>query len=217
MSAAKEKSVNEPEETQDDEIDETDPVEEVTIDPPDNVRRLPLHTVADREGNIKVKRGRGRPKTVSRKPDISDLEYHAQMSEEKKRFIELDPVVGVTKNRKEPIEVLRMISMEIAKEQAALNFQRIEHEKLGKDTAQVSSRRVEALAKIAGIELDMKKLGTDNIDFSSEKFQKVFSLWVETLREVAEEVLQAKEIDLFFNRFSTKMEGWEERAANLTR
>ena len=214
MEATKETIENE---IEDPTYDETDPVEDVSVEPADNVRRLPLHTVADKDGNIKVKRGRGRPRTVSRKPDISDLDYHAEMSEEKKRFIANDPVVTITQNKKEPIEVLRVISTEIAKEQAALNFQRIENEKLGKDTAQVSSRRVEALAKIASIELDMKKVGSDSIDFTSEKFQKVFQLWVETLREVAEEIMPPEEIDLFFNRFSTKMEGWEERASSYIR
>ena len=170
MSTAKEENtVNENEDIVG-EVDETDPVEDVSVETPSNVHRLPLHTIADAKGNITVKRGRGRPKTVSRKPDISDLEYHAEMSEEKRAFIENDPVVKITKDRKEPVEVLRTISNEIAREQAALNFQRIENEKLGKDTAQVSSRRVEALAKIAGIELDMRKLGSDNIDFGSQEF-----------------------------------------------
>ncbi len=215
--AASSEDMTEIDESSEEEIDETDPVEEISAEPIDNVRRLPLHTVADKEGNIKVKRRVGRPRTVNRKPDISDLAYHAEMSEEKRRFIDEDPVVRITQSRKEPVEVLRVISTEIAREQAALNFQRVENEKFGKDTAQVSSRRVEALAKIANIELDMKKLGTGDIDFGSEKFKMVFQLWVDTLREVAEEIMPPEQIDLFFNRFSSKMEGWEEKASSLIR
>jgi len=217
MATAKE-TMHENEETDVIEVDETDPVEETDAEPPNNLRRLPLHSVADKDGNIKVRRGRGRPKTVSRKPDISDLDYHAEMSEEKKRFIENDPVViAATKPHSEALTMLKVIRSEIAREQAALAFQRVENEKLGKDTAQVSSRRVSALSEIARIELEMKKIGTDVIDFGGEKFQKVFAMWIETLREAAQEVLPPEHIEIFFNRFSTMMEGWEERATSLTR
>ncbi len=220
MTAAKEEIVNDTEDRE--EIDETDPggdpVEDISIETPSNVHRLPLHTIADAKGIITVKRGRGRPKTVSRKPDITDLEYHAEMSEEKRKFVDSDPVViAASKPHHEALPMLRVIASEIAREQAALAFQRTEHEKLGKDTAQVSSRRVEALTKIAHIELEMKKLGTDNIDFRSERFAKVFQFWVESLREVAEDTLPPERIDLFFNRLSTKLEGWEDKAADLTR
>jgi len=219
MSAAKEEIVKDNEDRATDETDPgADPVEDISIETPSNVHRLPLHTIADAKGNISVKRARGRPKTVSRKPDISDLEYHAEMSEEKRKFVDNDPVVIATsKPHHEALPMLRVIASEIAREQAALAFQRIENEKLGKDTAQVSSRRVEALTKIANIELEMKKLGTDIIDFRSEKFAKVFQMWVESIREVAEEVMPAELIDLFFNRLSTKLEGWEDKAADLTR
>lgn len=220
MSAAKEEIVNDTDDREETgEIDTgADPVEEVSVETPSNVHRLPLHTIADSKGNITVKRGRGRPKTVTRKPDITDLEYHAEMSEEKRKFIENDPVVIATsKPHHEALPMLRVIASEIAREQAALAFQRVENEKLGKDTAQVSSRRVEALTKIANIELEMKKLGTDIIDFRSEKFAKVFQMWVEAIREVAEEVMPAELVDLFFNRLSTKLEGWEDKAADLTR
>ena len=41
---------------------------------------------------------------------------------------------------------------------------------------------------------------------------KIFALWVETMREVAQETLSPESIDLFFSRFSIAMEDWEERA-----
>jgi len=214
------------EDAAEDAYDETDPgadpiepddVEEETEVLPDNVRKLPLHSLADKDGIIKVKRSRGRPRTVNRKPDISDLEYHAEMSEEKRKYIATDPVVIAASGHGEAMVMLRVIRSEIAKEQAALAFQRGETEKYGKDTAQVSSRRIEALTKIANIELEMKKLGGDVVDFRGERFQKVFQLWVSTLQEIAEEILSPEQIDLFFNRFATKMDGWEDRASSVAR
>ena len=37
------------------------------------------------------------------------------------------------------------------------------------------------------------------------------------MREVAADTLTPEQIDLFFNRFSTKIEGWEDRAADAVR
>ena len=174
---------------------------------------LPVHAAPNTGKNeLKVKRGRGRPRKVERMPTTSDLSYHAAMSAEKSRFIDLDPVVIASRGR-DALTVLRTIRSEMAKESAALHFQRIENEKFGKDTAQVSSRRLDALGKIATIEFEMKKLGADVIDLQGERFQRVFAFWIESLKEVAQEVLPPEQLDLFFNRLETSLNGWEDKAA----
>jgi hypothetical protein len=184
---------------------------------------LPVHAAPTlggkgKQGNaLKVERRVGRPRKVERMPTTSDLQYHAAISEEKARFIDSDAVVQATQGSSDAAQVLKLIRSEVAKEAAALHFQRIENEKFGKDTAQTSTRRIDALTKIANIELEIKKLGSDAIDLHGEKFQKVFALWIEMMREVASDTLSPELIDLFFNRFSTKIEGWEERAADAVR
>lgn len=190
-----------------------------------NVRHLlPVHAAPTSGGKskqgttLKVQRGRGRPRKVERMPTTSDLEYHANQSEEKQRFIEQDPVViAATKGKIEATSLLKTIRTEIAKEAAALHFQRVENEKYGRDTAQTSTRRIDALTKIANIELEIKKLGPDMIDPKSESFQRIFKMWVETIQEVAAETLAPEEVDLFFNRLSTKLEGWEDRINETVR
>jgi len=187
------------------------------------LKLLPVHAAPTlggkgKSGNaLKVARGPGRPRKVERMPTTSDLQYHALMSEEKAKFIDSDTLVQAARSSSDPGQMLKIIRTEVAKEAAALQFQRIENEKFGKDTAQVSSRRVDALTKIANIEMEIKKLGTDAIDLRSEKFQKVFALWIEIMREAATDTLTPEQIDLFFNRFSTKIEGWEERANDALR
>ncbi len=212
-------------------IDDTDPHADEVSDEvsdserADNVRRLlPVHAAPTlggkgKQGNaLKVERQRGRPRKVERMPTTSDLQYHAEMSEEKQRFIDNDPVViAATKGKAEATQLLKLIRTEIAKEAAALQFQRIENEKFGKDTAQTSTRRIDALGKIASIELEIKKLGPASIDPHSEEMQKILALWVEVIRDVSTEMLSPEQIDLFVNRLMTKLEGWEERVANLTR
>lgn len=184
---------------------------------------LPVHAAPTlggkgKQGNaLKVKRGRGRPRKVERMPTTSDLQYHALISEQKAKFVDTDSVVRATTSGADTHQVLNLVKAEVAKEAAALHFQRVENEKYGKDTSQMSTRRIDALTKIANIELEIKKLGTDAIDLRHPKFQKVFALWIEMMREVATEILTPELIDLFFNRFSTKVEGWEDRAAEELR
>lgn len=200
--------------------DETDPAEEAEAavsqenDAVDNVRQLmPTHLLP------KTKTGRpvGRPRKLEPKPTSGDLDYHAQMSLEKERFIDEDPVVKSLTGKVDSAQLLGHIRTEIAKEAAALHFQRVENEKLGKDTAQTSTRRIDALTRIAHIELEIKKLAPNSIDVTSEAFQKIFALFVADMKEVAQDVLPDQHIDMFFNRWATKMADWEERAANLIR
>jgi hypothetical protein len=206
----------------DDEVEETAAAEQQPMSEAAHAGRvvqlLPVHTAPHTGKNqLQIKRGRGRPRKVERMPTTSDLEYHAAILEEKSRFIDDDPVVQAALRHTEPLSMLSIIKTEVAKESAALHFQRMENEKTGKDTAQVSTRRIDALKKIADIELEVKKLGSDVIDVRSEKFQRVFKLWLDTLREITQETMTPEQIDLFFNRLNSAMEHWEEKIEEVLR
>jgi hypothetical protein len=186
------------------------------------VPMLPVHAAPNVGGRSRgsplvVGRRVGRPRKVERMPTTSDLEYHALMSERKGQFIDQDSVVLASKRRADPMEMLAVIRGEVAKESAALHFQRIENEKFGKDTAQVSSRRIDALKKIADIELEIKKIGGDVIDVRSEKMQRIFTFFIETVRSILEANLSPEQIDLVFNRLSTEFEGWQEKLSEVLR
>jgi hypothetical protein len=150
------------------------------------------------------------------KPTEEDLKYYEETVEERKRVIEEDPVVKSAAG-KDPFELLSVLKAEVAREAATLGYQRVQNEMMGKDITQIAGRRIDALKKIADIELEMRKIGFDYVDVHSEKFQKVFKLWIEIIREVAEATLEPEEVDLFFNRLSTEMSGWEDKAENLVR
>jgi len=166
---------------------------------------------------VMKRQGKGRPRTIARMPTTSDLEYHALMAEKKVEFMSADPVVNAARKRVDPVSMLATIKTEIALESASLHFQRIENEKAGKDIAQISSRRVDALSKIASMELEMKKLGGDVLDVHSEKFQMVFKIWLDGIKEIVGEMLTPEQADLFFNKLATQLEGWEERVTNTFR
>lgn len=182
------------------------------------IRLLPVQD-APRTGknSLVVKRGRGRPRKVERMPTTNDLDYHAEMLIEKDKFIKGDPLVSAVETKVEPIEVLRVIKAQIAEECAALHFQRIENEKRGKDTAQISTRRIESLKKVADIEFEMRKLGADSVDLKSERFQRVFLFLIQILKETAEQTLPPEQIEIFFNRLESSLLGWEEKAAEIAK
>lgn len=152
---------------------------------------------------------------VLHKPNINDLEYHARMIEEKQRFIANDSLVKATKSKADIYTMLQALRTEMAAEAASLLFQRTEDEKCGKDATLASSRRIEALNKIASIEFDIKKLGADVIDLHGERFQRVFAYLISLVQEVAQATLSPEQLDLFFNRLGTAFENWEEKASEV--
>lgn len=174
---------------------------------------VPLHAAT---GNG-IKRGRGRPKKINPKPTTDDLLYHAEMIRQKTGFVDADSLVKSSGNRKEAIETLHLVKEEIAREAAALLFDRVEAEKYGRDTSQMSSRRIAALRDVANLELEIRKLGASSIDLKGERFQKVFLFLLQTLREAAQEVLPPEQLNVLFNRLETKLEDWEDRAQELVR
>jgi hypothetical protein len=198
---------------------------EVEVLPGDESRLLlPVHAAptvggASKGGHaLKVARKPGRPRKVERMPTTSDLEYHAAMSAAKDRYIQNDPVVKAALARgMDAASSLRTIKAEVAKEAAALRFQRTENEKYGKDTSQLSSRRIDALVRVAHLELEIKRLGAESIDFRGAEMRKVYEIWIGVIREVAEEVLPAQQFDLFFNKLLTGLDGWEARAEDALR
>jgi hypothetical protein len=180
---------------------------------------LPLHDIGPFKGETGiVKRGRGRPRKIQNRPQRLDLEYHAKMSMERQKFVDTDPLVGlIESNPNDTLALLQRVKLDVAREAAALQFQRIESEKYGKDTSAISIKRVKVLEEIAKIELKLRQVDQDSINLHSEKMQKIFTMWVEVMREVALEVLPPELLDMFFNRFATEMQDWEEKAQNNLR
>jgi hypothetical protein len=145
-------------------------------------------------------------------------EQHAQeLIERRIRYVEEDPLVRTVNSNGDASTTLREIKREIAREAASIGFDRLESERRGKETSSASIRRIEALRRIADIELKLREIDQHSVNLSSEKMQKVFAMWVETLREIAQEVMAPEVMDLFFNRLGTAMDGWEERAQDALR
>ena len=147
---------------------------------------------------------------------FTDTEQAAfdQEDSERQQVVASDLVVQTSK-AKDSLALLSAIKAEIALEAANLAYQRIKSERDGKDITMISARRIEALKKMSDIEMEMRKIGFEQIDVRGEKFQRIFMLFVEMVREAAEESLSSETLDIFFNKLTTKMDGWEEKAEEV--
>lgn len=164
--------------------------------------------------NNGVKKGPGRPTNADKFRDVL-----RERSLERNKFVNTHPLVQANPK---PFEVnsavgrLVLVKHQMAREAAALEFNKFHLDLEGKETATVSSRIVGILDKMSGIDLEIKKLGNVVVDPRSEEVQKMVALWVEILSTtltsmVSDRVLDTQTMDLLFNKFSAALEGWEDR------
>ncbi len=179
----------------------------------DDGKVVPLHDVG------KIKRRPGRPKKVEKRPTSDDLAYHAQISQEREKFVNEHQLVVQNQPKGKghtAADKLNLLKYHIARETAVLEFNRIEMEKRGVDTSQTSTRLIASMKQIADIELEVKKLGHTVIDPNSEEVQKIFKFWLEQMQTVVgelveEDAMDSQTMDLFFSKFASVMDGWEDK------
>jgi hypothetical protein len=98
----------------------------------------------------------------------------------------------------------------IAKEAAALRFDRQQAAAHGRPIEQLISRRIDALHKVALVELGMRRLrADDDIDPHGKQMQTAFKLFLRTVGDVADETLGAGN-DLI-KKLAAALVGWEAR------
>jgi hypothetical protein len=141
-----------------------------------------------------------------------DTKEQAQRQRDIERFTAEDSIIKVLKDdKRDPFCLLRSIQDQIAEEAASIRFYRVEESRLGKATEQLSTQRIRALKDLAAIELKIREMGEVALDPKSPQFLKVFKLWVEMITEAAS-VLPEESRDVFLNKLTSVMEGWEEKA-----
>lgn len=182
-------------------------------EPKSNAQVIPL-SQKEEEEEKPVKRGRGRP------PKAEKLKE--ELKERAKERIEYVKNHKLVQANQPPNEFnsaasrLILVKHQMAVEAAALEFNKYHLDLEGKDTSTVSSRIVATLQKMSEIDLEVKKLGSTIVDPRSEEVQRMAALWVNTLMEtlsemVQEKTLDAQTMDLLINRFSSSLDGWEDR------
>jgi hypothetical protein len=183
---------------------------EHSADPTSDLPLYPLHDLPGRERRrLAVIRGKGRPRAIAPAPTADQEEYHRRLAEEQDRAIETDRVVQVLgdPSHVDAIEVLQVLVEQVAREVAALRFDRIRGAAKGQDIGQVASRIVDGYFKLARLLLERHHLGLD--EFETRSMAKIQAFWLETIAEVARESLPPASVSTFLERLKSLMEGWQ--------
>lgn len=114
------------------------------------------------------------------------------------------------------VDTLNQVKYQLIREAVSLEFTRSDRDSRALDTSQISAKIISAWKQVIAVELDIKRQGVTILDPNSEEVQRIFRIWTDTMRAVMvemvkEESLSVESMDLFFNKFSAAMEGWEGR------
>jgi hypothetical protein len=175
----------------------------------------PIHCVSS-DGTVRVLRRTGRPKKIEHRPTVDQNDYAERVAEIAERFIADDELVrasAVRHDRDDPAVVDEALR-QLAKEQSCLHFDRIQAMNAGRALDQTSSRRVEALSKMAGLVLLRARACPEELDVRSARFQAAVEDFVACVRAAADETLAAETADRFVATYLERLSGWEGRVGD---
>jgi len=132
--------------------------------------------------------------------------------------IEEDYIYRTVKEDENPDTILKSIMEGFAEEQFALRTYRRQQQQKGKSIIDVSGKRGQILKFMSETIIDRKALTgpTDELNIRGVKFKEVFKLFLDTIANTIEEVKVPSEYrDLFFQRLSKNLEGWEDKAEKI--
>lgn len=138
--------------------------------------------VFNADGNPVVMTGApGRPAKAEPQP-INDAV--AEVMRLRKQAMNDDDLLEVVKAHPESAAVLDFVMVGIAEEAAALGFERVEMERRGQPTSQVSVRRIGALKAIGDSWLKRKdQIAAQGVDMDSPAFKRLFAYIMETFKD----------------------------------
>jgi hypothetical protein len=142
----------------------------------------------------------------------------AQVKVAKTTYFKKDPLLKSISQSVDSEEVLHFAMMALAEESASLAFERSEAERKGKETSQLSIRRIGAIKAVVDSWLKRKdQLAGKTIDLNSPAFAKLFEFMVETFREsMIKGGVPADQAETIFVTLSERMsdETWDLEARN---
>lgn len=168
---------------------------------------------------VMVKRKRGRPRKIQLAPlpSIAQSEYNERVLDARATYINADPLVQAGINGADSREILTIASQGLAEELASLAHIERDFARRGRDVGQVSSRRVDALKKLALIQETLVVQHDRVVDLKCEVVQRALRYWVETVMKVLGDELRPHQLDLVVNRLQAEMGEFEARLADVLR
>ena len=128
-----------------------------------------------------------------------------------------DSLVSATKTNPEGDVVFNHLMVELSNEISALEFERKEAERLGRDSSEISAKRVRAIKTMTDTWMRKKeKNESGSIDMDGEPFRKLFAFILETVRaSMVDSGMRAEHMETIFAKLSKRLaDGWAEEAKN---
>lgn len=132
--------------------------------------------------------------------------------------VEEDMILISIKDDDVPDNVLKAVLYGLAEEQSSLRSLRQTKGQDGKDTSHISIKRGMLLKYMSETLLQRQALvGTSSeIDVRGPKFREIMKMFFEMINESFDMVnIPSEYRDLFFQAFSEKLEGWENKAEKI--
>jgi hypothetical protein len=169
---------------------------------------LPVRDLAAGEKPL-VRRARGRPRTVVTAPSVDESKYHEEMKAIRDKFIAADALLrlSATDTTSTTSDVIDLVIAGLAAEQAGLLHTRQAAQDAGKDASTISSRRVDALVKLAHLVIERAHLDPNLTEPQPAALAKLRRLFVGVVAGVAEEVLGAEATSVFLDHFEARLPG----------
>ena len=173
--------------------------------------------VSGKPVTMKKKPGR-RKKAPAPKAPPPVSQTVATLQAAKAAFFDSDPLLRQIDSGVESEDILHLVMRGFAQEAASLNFERIEAERNGKETSQLSIRRINALKALGETWIKRKEqLSGNTIDMESSAFVLLFGFMLETFREsMLQGNVPRDQAETVFARLSDRMDDdtWEQEARN---
>jgi hypothetical protein len=144
-------------------------------------------------------------------------EAAAEVMRQKQIALSKDPISKLADSTPESPDVLHEVMKAMSEEAASIVFERHEAERKGKETSNLSMRRINALKSIGDTWLRRKEqLSGKEIDLDSVVFKALFGFIMDTFKEsLSESGLRPEMVDTVFAKLGSKLdEEWSSDARN---
>ena len=166
---------------------------------------------------MKGKPGRKR-KAPAPKAPVAVNTTVAALQAAKAAFFAADPLLQQVDSGVESDDILHYVMRGFAQESASLEFERQEAERNGKETSQLSIRRINALKALGETWIKRKEqLSGKTIDLAHPAFVLLFDFMLETFREsMLQGSVPRDQAETVFARLAERMDEdtWEQEARN---
>jgi hypothetical protein len=146
-------------------------------------------------------------------PEIVDQVALEEDLKKRIKYVSKQEIVETIKRGASTAETIDVLLLEIAEEISHIKFERRRVAKEGKSTLNYTISRVNGLRNLAELLLKRKEAAlAERLDLKSERFQRIFQIWMEFFYESMEKCgIEDRIIDLVFQQMKADMKDWEKK------